>query len=92
MLNKPTVISPKTTPAPTPSADAKAAKSADDEPYELVGRDVKPHVGQQVEIVGSMRAAAEAAPRGSNEATPTAHPIAGRVTVRSLKVITATCP
>ena len=66
-------------------------KTADVPPYELIGGQAKAHVGQQVEIVGTMPSDREAAARGS-EATPTAHPMAGRVTIKSVKVLTPTCP
>ena len=92
MLNNPMVISPKPTPPPTVSADPSASKSADAHPYELIGGAVKPHVGQQVEVVGTVRSEAEIAAQAPDMAKPTAHPIAGRITVRSLRVLTPTCP
>jgi hypothetical protein len=93
MLDKPTVIAPKTTPAPSSSADPGAVKTADGQPYELIGAQAKAHVGHQVEIVGAIRSDAEmGAAEGSREATPTAHPTAGHVTIRSLKMLATVCP
>jgi hypothetical protein len=91
LLNNATVVEPKATPVPSPSADPSSVKTADVPPYELIGGQAKAHVGQQVEIVGTMPSDREAAARGS-EATPTAHPMAGRVTIKSVKVLTPTCP
>lgn len=93
LLNSATVVDPKATPVPSPSPDPSSVKTADVQPYELIGGQAKAHVGHQVEIVGTMRSDGEtAAGRGSQEATPTAHPMAGRVTIRSLKVLATTCP
>ena len=93
LLNNPTVIEPKPTPAPSPSADPSSVKTADVPPYELIGGQAKAHVGQQVEIVGTMRSDGEtAAAGGTEDATPTAHPMAGRVIIKSVKVLTTTCP
>jgi hypothetical protein len=93
LLNNATVVDPKATPVPSPSADPSPAKTADPQPYELLGGEAKAHVGHQVEIIGTMRSEGEtAAARGSEDATPTAHPMAGRVTIKSLKVLTTTCP
>jgi hypothetical protein len=93
LLNNPTVIEPKPTPAPSPAADPSSVKTADVPPYELIGGQAKAHVGQQVEIVGTMRSDGEtAAARGTEDATPTAHPMAGRVTIKSVKVLMTTCP
>ena len=91
LLNNATLVEPKPTPVPSPSADPSSVKKADVQPYELIGGQAKAHVGQQVEIVGTMPADRETATRGS-EATPTAHPMAGRVTIKSVKVLTTTCP
>jgi len=93
LLNNPTVVDPKGTPVPSPSADPSSAKTADVQPYELIGGQAKAHVGHQVEVVGTMRSDGEsAAARGSEDTTRTAHPMAGRVTIKSLKVVAATCP
>jgi hypothetical protein len=93
LLNNPTVVEPKATPVPSPSADPGSVKTADVQPYELVGGQAKAHVGHQVEIVGTMRSDGEAAAaRGSEAPPPPAHPMAGRVTIKSLKVLTTTCP
>jgi hypothetical protein len=93
LLNNATVVDPKAAPVPSPSADPGPAKKADAQPYELMGGEAKAHVGHQVEIIGTMRSGGEtAATRGSDDATPTAHPMAGRVTIKSLKVLTTTCP
>jgi hypothetical protein len=93
MLNKPTVIAPKTTPVPSAPADPSSVKTADVPPYELIGGQVKAHLGQQVEIVGTMRSdGKDSAAQTSKDAAPAAHPMAGRVTITSLKVLTTTCP
>jgi len=92
LLNNATVVDPKATPVPSPAADPSSAKTADVQPYELIGGQAKAHVGHQVEIVGAMQPDGETAARGSEEATPTAHPMAGRVTIKSVKMLTATCP
>jgi hypothetical protein len=91
LLNNATVVEPKAAPVPSPSADPSAVKTADVQPYELIGGQAKAHVGHQVEIVGTMPSDRETAARGS-EATPSAHPMAGRVTIKSVKVLTTTCP
>ena len=93
LLNNPTVVSPKAAPVPSSSPDPSSAKTADVQPYELIGAQAKAHVGQQVEIVGMMRSDRETvATRGSDEATRTAHPMAGRVTIKSLKIVKTSCP
>jgi len=93
LLNNPTVVDPKAAAVPSPSADLSPAKTADAQPYELIGGEAKAHVGHQVEIVGTVRSEGETgAARGSGDATQTAHPMAGRVTITSLKVLTTTCP
>lgn len=93
LLNNPTVVDPKATPVPSSSADPSSVKTADVQPYELIGGQAKAHVGHQVEIVGTMRSDRETvATRGSEEATPSAHPMAGRITITSLEMLATTCP
>ena len=93
LLNNPTVVDPKPTSVPSSSADPSSVKTADVQPYELIGGQAKAHVGHQVEIVGPMRSDRETvATRGSEQATPTAHPMAGRVAITSLKMLATTCP
>ena len=93
LLNNPTVVDPKPTSVPSSSADPSSVKTADVQPYELIGGQAKGHVGHQVEIVGTMRSDRETvATRGSEQATPTAHPMAGRVAITSLKMLATTCP
>jgi hypothetical protein len=93
MLDKATVIAPKATAVPSPSADPSAVKTADVQPYELIGGQAKAHVGHQVEIVGTMRSdSGQTAAQPTAQATPTAHPTAGRVAIKSLKVLQTTCP
>ena len=92
VLNNPTVLDPKATP-PHSSAVPSSLKTADVQPYELIGGQAKAHVGHQVEIVGTMRSDHEAvATRGSEEPAPTAHPMAGRIVIKSLRMLATTCP
>jgi len=93
LLNNATVVEPKATPVPSRSPDPSSVKAADVQPYELIGGQAKAHVGHQVEILGTMRSNGDSGgARGSEEATPTAHPMAGRVTIKSLKMVATTCP
>ena len=93
LLNNATVVDPKATPVPPPSADPSAVKTADVQPYELIGGQAKAHVGHQVEIVGTVRPNEQgAAVRGTAEPTPPAHPMAGRVTIKAIKMLATTCP
>lgn len=92
LLNNAIVVDPKATPVASPTADPSSAKTADVQPYELIGGQPKPHVGHQVEVVGTLRSDGDTAARGSEEATPTAHPMAGRVTITSLKMLKSICP
>ena len=93
LLNDATVVDPKATPLPPSSADKTSVKTADVQPYELIGGQAKAHVGHQVEIVGTTRSERETvATRGSEEPTPTAHPMAGRITIKSLRMLATTCP
>ena len=93
MLDKAIVIAPKTTPAPSPAPDPSAVKTADVQPYELIGEQAKAHVGHQVEIVGTMRSDSQTtAAQPTAQAVPTAHPTAGRVAIKSLKMLQTTCP
>jgi len=93
LLNNPTVVDPKTTPVPSPSAEPGSVKTADVQPYELIGGQMKAHVGHQVEIVGTMRSDQESvATRASGEPTPQAHPMAGRITIKSVRMLATTCP
>lgn len=93
MLDKATVIAPKTTPAPSPAPDPSAVKTADVQPYELIGGQANAHVGHRVEIVGTMLSDSEkTSAQPAAQAAPTAHPTAGRVAIKSLKVLQTTCP
>jgi len=93
LLNNPTVVDPKATPPPSSSAEPGSVKTADVQPYELIGGQPNAHVGHQVEVVGTMRSDRETvATRGSEEPTPAAHPMAGRITIKSLRMLATTCP
>lgn len=93
LLNNPTVVAPKATPLSSPSTQPGSVKTADVQPYELIGGQMKAHVGHQVEIVGTMRSDQETvATRGSDQPTPQAHPMAGRITVTSVRMLATTCP
>ena len=93
LLNNATVVNPKPTPVPPPAADPSSVKTADVPPYELIGEQAKAHVGHQVEIVGTMRSDGQTtAAHGTEPAAPTAHPMAGRVSIKSLKMLTTACP
>ena len=55
MLNQASIVKP-IFPTPVPSAAAEPAREprSDDQVYELVGPEVKTHVGHQIEVVGTM--------------------------------------
>jgi len=89
LLNRAMPSDPPATPAPA----AGAAKS-DDETYELIGPAVKAHVGHQVEVTGTPMADDGKSGGGTepNDLKRTAHPMAGTVNVKSVKMLAATCP
>src|SRR3954465_14825069 len=83
MLTQALLVKPAPTPVASPAPEPAQKAPADDQIYELIGAQVKAHVGHRVEIAGSMPLA------GSNGNAPasadpsrTAHPIAGTVTVK----------
>jgi hypothetical protein len=76
------------------AADVPAAAKSDDQVYELIGAAVKAHVGHEVEVTGT-DIPSDAAPGGSSEPNDlkrTAHPMAGTINVKSMKMLSATCP
>jgi hypothetical protein len=91
MLVKP---APVRTPVAAGATGTTAQKPrADDQTYELIGAQVKAHAGHRVQVTGTMPSAGSDgnAPASADPAR-TAHPIAGTVTVKSLKMLSKTCP
>jgi hypothetical protein len=95
LLNRALVVRPVAeAPAPTATgAPTPPAAKADDQVYELVGAQVAPHVGHQVQVTGTM--VPSSTPTGGgmdgNDLKQAAHPMAGTVTVKSIKMIASTC-
>jgi hypothetical protein len=92
MLNDALVTKP--TPNAVPSAQAApAAKSgSDDQIYELIGAQVKAHVGHQVEVVGTMPpSGANGNAQKAQDPKQTAHPMAGTVNVKKVTMLASTC-
>jgi hypothetical protein len=95
LLNRAIVVAPPAAPAPAAARGAApVGANSDDQVYELVGAAVKPHVGHQVEVTGTAAdaAATSGASAQPNDVKQTAHPMAGTVNVKSIKMLTATCP
>lgn len=90
MLNKATIAGAKNAASAPAPGDPTAGKDADEQIYELIGGQAKAHVGQQVEVVGTVQSAATGAAAADDRKT-TAHPIAGRITVKTLRVLSTTC-
>jgi hypothetical protein len=93
MLTQALLVKPEPTPVVSAAAEPAQKARADDQTYELIGAQVKAHAGHRVEIVGTMP------PGGSSGNAPasadpsrTAHPIAGTVTVKTVTMISSTCP
>jgi hypothetical protein len=92
MLNKALVVKPTPTPVPSAASDPAPAKTSDDHVYELIGDRVKPHVGHQVEIVGTMPSkAATGNAQEPQDPKQTAHPMTGTVNVKTVTMLASTC-
>jgi hypothetical protein len=89
LLNRATVVE-----TPAAAAPRATAGQSDDQVYELIGVAVKPHVGHEVEITGTDMPSDNATPGGAapSDLKRTAHPMAGTVTVKSVKMLSGTCP
>src|SRR3954469_25199995 len=88
LLNRAMPANPPVTPGP-----AGAPAKSDDETYELIGPGVKAHVGHQVEVTGTPTAEdSNSGGTEPNDLKRTAHPMAGTVNVKSVKMLAATCP
>jgi hypothetical protein len=93
MLTQALLVKPVPTPVVSAAPEPAQNAPADDQTYELIGAQVKPHAGHRVEIAGTM-----AAPGSSGNAPASAdpsrmaHPIAGTVAVTSVTMISSTCP
>jgi hypothetical protein len=99
LLNRATIVAPPdgppTAPAAATAASTPAATRSDDHVYELIGAAIKPHIGHQVEVVGTNVAGEKTATPGGadpNDLKRAAHPMTGTVTVTSLKMLSSTCP
>jgi hypothetical protein len=68
------------------AAGAQAAPAADDKTYELLGENLKAHVGHKVEITGT-----KAVKSGSRDGATDAHPMAGTISVKSIKMVSTSC-
>jgi hypothetical protein len=93
MLTQALLVKPDPTPVASAAAEPAQKAPADDQTYELIGAQVNAHAGHRVEIAGTMPSAGSSgnAP-ASADPSRTAHPIAGTVTVKTVKMISATCP
>src|SRR3954453_16134734 len=89
MLDKALIVKP--TVVPSAASDPSPAKTADDQVYELLGDQVKPHVGHQVEIVGTMPPNANGNARQPEDVKQTAHPMAGTVAVKRITMLASMC-
>jgi hypothetical protein len=93
MLTQALLVKPDPTPVPSAAAQPAQKAPADDQTYELIGAQVKAHAGHRVEIVGTMPAAGTSG-NATASADPgrTAHPIAGTVRVKTITMISSSCP
>ena len=93
MLTQALLVKPDPTPVASAAAEPARKAPADDQTYELIGAQVKAHAGHRVEIVGTMPTAGSSgnAP-ASADPSRTAHPIAGTVTVKTVTMISSSCP
>ena len=93
MLTQALLIKPVATPVPSAATEPAVKPPSDDQMYALLGAEVKAHVGHRVEVVGTMpTSAASGNAPASADTTRTAHPMAGTVTVTSIKMLAASCP
>jgi hypothetical protein len=92
MLKQAQIVKPAPTPTPSAAADPAPVKASDDQIYGLIGDVVKPHVGHQVEIVGTMPSqAAQGNASEPQDAKQTAHPMTGTVNVTKVTMLASTC-
>lgn len=93
MLTQAMLVKPEMTPVASAAAEPAQQPRSDDQTYELIGSMVKAHAGHRVEITGTMPSAGSSgnAPASADPAR-TAHPIAGTVTVKGVKMLSKTCP
>src|SRR4051812_713616 len=93
MLTQALLVQPVPTPVVSAAPEPAQKAPADDQIYELIGAPVNAHAGHRVEITGTMPGAGRSgnAP-ASADPSRMAHPIAGTVTVKTVTMISATCP
>jgi hypothetical protein len=80
---------PKARPTPAPNGGTVGIR------YTLIGPELQAHVGQKVEVTGSMEPSMNKRPTNSSKndkAATTARAMNGTLTVTSLKMISPTCP
>ena len=92
MLTQALLLKPVPTPVPSAAAEPAQKPPADDQTYELIGPQVKSHVGHRIEVAGTMASSGTSgnAPASADPAR-TAHPIAGKVEVKTIKMLASTC-
>jgi hypothetical protein len=92
MLNHALIVKPVPTQVPAPAAEPRPESPSDEQVYELIGPMVKPHVGHQVEVVGTIPSTA-AAGNAAESADPkrTAHPMTGTINVTKVTMLASTC-
>jgi hypothetical protein len=92
LLNRATLVAPAPAVA-APAAPIATSGQSDDQVYELVGRDVKAHVGHEVEVTGTQVRPEDTAGGGKpDDVKQSAHPMTGTVNVKSVKPLSGTCP
>jgi hypothetical protein len=93
MLTQALLVKPEPTPVASAAAEPAQKPRSDDQTYELIGSQVKAHAGHRVKVSGTMPSTGSSgnAP-ASADPGKTAHPIAGTVTVKMVKMLSKTCP
>jgi hypothetical protein len=94
MLNRAMVVEPVAGARAAAAPATPVVENSDNQVYELIGAAVKSHVGHQVEITGSTVDADRASADGTrpNDLKQTAHPMAGTIDVKAVKMLAQTCP